>query len=73
VEIGKQTYTTTQRWLLVGHLYMSVGMADHFDEKLEIRIEACLLTTHKQLDWANQYQQWFSLGKKEGGLGDLSK
>jgi hypothetical protein len=29
---------------------MSVGMADHFDEKLEIRIEACLVTTHKQLD-----------------------
>jgi hypothetical protein len=29
---------------------MSVGMADHFDEKLEIRIEPCLVTTHKKLD-----------------------
>jgi hypothetical protein len=52
---------------------MSVGMANHFDGKLEIRIKPCLVTTHKQLDQANQFQQWLNLGNKEGGLGDLSE
>jgi hypothetical protein len=35
LELAKQTYIGTRRWLLEGHLYRSARMKDHFNGQLE--------------------------------------
>jgi hypothetical protein len=47
MELGKQTYIATQRWLPTAHPYRSAGMVDHFDGKLESRSKPHPITTQQ--------------------------
>jgi hypothetical protein len=35
LELGKQTYGGTRRWLPENHIYRSTEMKEHFDGKIE--------------------------------------
>jgi hypothetical protein len=37
LELGKQTYAGTRRWLPENHIYRSTEMKEHFDGKMEAR------------------------------------
>jgi hypothetical protein len=37
LELGKQTYAGTRRWLPENHIYRSAEMKEHFDGKMEVR------------------------------------
>ena len=73
VELGKQTYTDTRRWLPHDHPWRSPTMKDHFNGRNEFRGKPDVVTGSEQLQRAAEYQTWLADGNKEGAAGDPSK
>jgi hypothetical protein len=73
VELGKQTYGGTRRWLPPNHTYRSGGMKDHFDGKIEVRPKPEAVTVQEQLHHAAEYQAWRDAGNRPGAPGNPSK
>ena len=73
VELGKQTYTDTRRWLPHNDPWRSPTMKDHFNGREEVRGKPSVVTAEEQVSRANEYQKWLDKGNREGGVGDPSK
>jgi hypothetical protein len=73
MELGKQTYGGTRRWLPTQHRYRSDEMKDHFDGKVEERGKPARVTVQDQLRYAAEYKAWRDVGNRPGGAGDPSK
>ena len=73
VELGKQTYTDTRRWLPFDDPWRSTSMNGHFNGREETRGKPNTVTAEEQLHSANSYENWLRAGNKEGGVGDPSK
>jgi hypothetical protein len=73
LELGKQTYAGTRRWLPKNHIYWSTEMKEYFDGKMEVRDKPVPVTVQEQLRCAAEYQAWRDAGNKAGAAGDPSK
>jgi hypothetical protein len=73
LELAKQMYSGTRRWLPKNHIYRSVEMKDHFDGRLEMRDKPRMVTIEEQLRYAREYQAWKEAGNRPGASGDPSK
>jgi hypothetical protein len=73
VELGKQTYGGTRRWLPKNHRYRSDAMKDHFNGIMESRPKPKPVSVEEQLQYAAEYEAWKAAGKREGAAGDPSK
>lgn len=73
LELGKQTYPGTRRWLFENHIYRSAEMKEQFDGKMEVRDKPVVVTMHEQLRCAVEYQAWRDAGNKDGTVGDPLK
>ena len=73
VELGKQTYTDTRRWLPHDDPWRSPSMKDHFNGCEEERGKPNVVTAEEQVHRASEYHNWLDEGNKEGGVGDPSK
>jgi hypothetical protein len=73
IELGKQTYGGTRRWLPENHRYQSTAMKDHFDGKIERRGKPVPVTVQDQIRCATEYQAWRDAGNRAGTPGDPSK
>ena len=73
VELGKQTYTDTRRWLAHDDPWRSPEMKDHFNGRMELRGKPNVVTAGEQLQRAIEYQTWLDEGNREGATGDPSK
>jgi hypothetical protein len=73
LELGKQTYGGTRRWLPQNHIYRSAEMKGHFDGKIEAREKPIPVTVQEQLRCAVEFQAWRDAGNKPGSPGDPSK
>ena len=73
IELGKQTYTDTRRWLPHDDLWRSSRMKDHFNGRMEERGPPTVVTGAEQAQRGVEYQAWLSEGNKEGSVGDPSK
>jgi hypothetical protein len=56
LELGKQTYGGTRRWLPKNHTYRSAEMKEHFDGIIEVLPKPQAVTVHEQLRYATEYQ-----------------
>jgi hypothetical protein len=73
VELGKQTYGGTRRWLDPNHAYRRLGMKDHFNGLVEDRDRPNIVSVKEQLAYAADYEAWKETGNSEGSAGDPSK
>jgi hypothetical protein len=73
VELGKQTYAGTRRWLPEDHPYRSAAMKDHFDGQMETGPKPREVTVEEQIEHARNCEAWRAAGHKDGGTGDPSK
>lgn len=73
IELSKQTYGGTRRWLPEDHPYRSEGMKDHFDGLMENRSKPRAVTVEEQMQHALQCEAWKAAGNREGAAGDPSK
>ena len=73
VELGKQTYTDTRRWLPHNDPWRSTAMNALFNGREEDREKPTAVTAEEQVQRANEYQKWLDEGNKEGATGDPSK
>jgi hypothetical protein len=58
LELEKQTYGGTRRWLPENHTYMSAEMKEHFDGKIEVHPKPQAVIVHEQLRYVAEYQAW---------------
>jgi hypothetical protein len=49
VELGKQTYDGTRRWLPKNHKYRSAAMKEHFNGEVESRAKPKAISVEEQL------------------------
>jgi hypothetical protein len=73
VDLGKQTYGRTRRWLPRNHAYRSSTMVDHFNGQVENQDRPNIVSVEDQLTHAAEYEAWKQAGHREGSVGDLSK
>ena len=73
LELGKQTYTDTRRWLPHDDPWRSPRMKDHFNGRMEERGPPKVVTGDEQALRGVQYQDWLGNGNKDGSDGDPSK
>ena len=73
IELGKQTYTDTRRWLPHDDPWRSCRMKDHFNGRLEERGPPRYVTIVEQELRGVQYQDWLEQGNRDGSDGDPSK
>jgi hypothetical protein len=73
VELGKQTYGGTRRWLPEQHAYRGVHMQGHFNGEAESRAKPRAVLVQEQLQQVAAYEAWRAAGNREGGTGDPSK
>jgi hypothetical protein len=73
VELGKQVYGGTRRWLDRNHPYRSDAMKDHFNGEREDGGRPRLVIVANQMQHALEYEAWKTAGNREGSLGDPSK
>jgi hypothetical protein len=73
VELGKQTFGGTRRWLPEGHRYRSAEMKDLFDGCLENRCRPPPVTVEEQMQHAANYEAWKDAGHREAGARDPCK
>jgi hypothetical protein len=73
VELGKQTYGGTRRWLDPNHAYRSAEMKGHFNGEMENRTKPQPVSVEEQLRHAIEYEAWKAAGNREGSAGDPSK
>ena len=73
IELGKQTYTDTRRWLAYDDPWRSPEMKDHFNGRMEVRGKPNVVNANEQVQRATEYQTWLDAGNKDGAAGDPSK
>ena len=73
IELGKQTYTDTRRWLPPDDPWRASRMKDHFNNREEGRGPPRVVTAEEQELRGLQYQDWLGKGNREGSDGDPSK
>jgi hypothetical protein len=73
IELGKQTYTDTRRWLAHDDPWRSPEMKDHFNGRMEVRGKPNVVNANEQVQRATEYQTWLDAGNKDGAAGDPSK
>jgi hypothetical protein len=73
IELGKQIYGGTRRWLDQNHPYHSEAMKCHFNGKSENRNRPRVVIVEEQMQRATKFEEWKSVGNREGALGDPSK
>ena len=73
IELGKQTYTNTRRWLAHDDPWRSPEMKEHFNGRLEVRGKPNVVNADEQVRRATEYQTWLDTDNKEGAAGDPSK
>jgi len=73
IELGKQTYGGTRRWLPDNHPYRADAMKDHFDGEVEHRAKPRVVTVDEQLQYAEVYEAWKSAGHWDGTPSGPSK
>jgi hypothetical protein len=73
IELGKNTYRGTRKWLDPNHAYRRVGMKDHFNGLMEDHQRSNIVSVEEQLQHAADYKAWKETGNKEGSTGDPSK
>jgi hypothetical protein len=73
IELGKQTYGGTRRWLPDDHKYRSPELKDHFNGEVETHAKPRPVTVEEQLQYPADYTAWKEAGNREGGAGDPSR
>ena len=73
IELGKQTYTDTRRWLPHDDPWRSAAMKDLFNGREENRGKPDVVNAVEQVERAIEYKTWLDEGNKEGAVGDPSK
>jgi hypothetical protein len=73
VELGKQTYAGTRRWLPSQHAYRGVDMQGHFNGEHEGRTKPRRIIVEEQLQHAADYKVWKASGNRDGTPRDPSK
>jgi hypothetical protein len=73
LELGKQTYGGTRRWLPEDHRYRAVEFKDHFNGEVERRPKPGPVSVEEQLRHALEYDSWKAAGNTPGTAGDPSK
>jgi hypothetical protein len=73
VNLGKQTYGGTRRWLPWNHAYRLRAMVDHFNGQVENQDRPNIVSMEDQLTHAAKYKAWKQAGHREGSVGDPSK
>jgi hypothetical protein len=73
IELSKQTYGGTRRWLPEDHPYRSEAMKDHFDGFMETRPKPREVTVEEQIQRALECEAWRAAGNRDGAVGDPSK
>jgi hypothetical protein len=73
IELGKQIYGRTRRWLDRNHRYRSEAMQCHFNGEAEDRDRPGVVTVEEQMQRALGFQAWKTAGNRDGGPGDPSK
>ena len=73
IELGKQTYTDTRRWLPHDDPWRSTTMKDLFNGREENRGKPNVVNAEEQVQHAIEYKTWLDKGNKEGAVGDPSK
>jgi hypothetical protein len=73
IELGKQTYSGTRRWLPDNHKYRSARMKAHFNGAVENRQKPRAVSIDEQLQYVAEYEAWKAARNKEGASGDPSK
>ena len=73
VELGKQTYEGTQRWLPEDHPYRSEEMKAHFDGEIENRPKPHAITIEEQIQHALECEAWRAKIGRDGVGADPSK
>ena len=73
VELAKQTFGGTRRWLPLNHRYRSEDMKDHFNGRIEDRAQPATVTVEDQISLAAEYLARKEAGNREGAPGDPSK
>jgi hypothetical protein len=58
LDLGKQTYRGTRRWLPQNHAYQSSAMVDHFNGQVENRNRSNIVSVEDQLTHAAEYEAW---------------
>lgn len=66
IELGKQTYTDTRRWLPLDDPWRSSRMKDHFNGRMEERGPPTVVTGAEQTLRGVQYQAWLEEGNNDG-------
>jgi hypothetical protein len=73
VELGKQLYAGTRRWLDHSHPYHSRRMEVHFDGKPEVYEKPQSVTVDEQIQRAKEYEAWKAMENRPGGVRDPLK
>jgi hypothetical protein len=73
VELGKQTYGGTRRWLPKNHMYRFAAIKEHFNGEVESHTKPRAISVEEQLQYAAEYEAWKEVGNREGAAGDPSK
>jgi hypothetical protein len=73
MELEKQIYRGTRRWLDPDHPYCSERMKCHFNVETEDRPRPRIVTMEEQIQCTVDYEAWKAAGNREGGMGDPSK
>jgi hypothetical protein len=73
MELGKQIYGGTKRWLPKNYIYKSFERKEHVDSKIEAHLISIPITMQEQLCYAVKYQAWRDAGNRLNAPGDLFK
>jgi hypothetical protein len=73
VELGKQTYGGTRRWLSENHMYRFAAMKEYFNGEVESHTKPRAISMEEHLQYAVEYEAWKEAGNRGGAAGDPSK
>jgi hypothetical protein len=73
LELGKQTYGSTRRWLPEDHKYWSVEFKDHLNGEVESQLKPKAVSMEEQLEHAAEYAAWKVVGNTAGIASDPLK
>jgi hypothetical protein len=73
MELGKQTYRSTRRWLSNDHKTRSVEFIEHFNSEVESHPKPKAISLEEQLQHAARYKAWKAAGNISSVVSDPSK
>ena len=73
MELGKQTYGGTKRWLPKNYIYKSFEMKEYVYGKIETHLISIPVTMQEQLCYVVKYQAWRDAGNRLNAPRDLFK